>query len=172
MTSLGRTARTALAGMTVGLVFLILIGVLLVWFGVAGYKDWGASQRAIAGGLGSVDAIGFAFLLAVLLRQQVAGLPPVGATTGGLAIGSALIPWAEIEEIGAALLFGLPHVGIVHRSTAPKRLQGLRSLQYMPLGDRRLLYLAARQVGTDFQIDVQQIRDAWSRARSIEAADS
>jgi hypothetical protein len=169
LSGLAKVARASLAAMTAGLLFLILIGLLLVWFGLAGYKDWSVSQRVIAGGLGLVDAIGFGFLLAVLLRQQAAGLPRVGATTAGLAVGSALIPWAEIEDIGAASLFGLPHVGILQASTAPKRLHGLRSLQYMPLGDRRMLLLAARQVGVDLQGDLERIRQAWSRARSIEA---
>jgi hypothetical protein len=169
LSGFGKVARASLAAMTAGVLIVILVGLLLVWFGLAGYKDWSASQRVSAGGLGLVDAIGFGFLLAVLLRQQVAGLPRAGATTGGLAVGSALIPWAEIDDIGATSLFGLPHVAIVQASTAPKRLQGLRSLQYMPLGDRRMLFLGARQVGTDLRGDVEQIRQAWSRARSIEA---
>jgi hypothetical protein len=169
LSGFGNVARASLAALSAGVLFLILIGLLLVWFGLAGYKDWSVSQRLIAGGLGLVDAFGFGFLLAVLLRQQLAGLPHVGATTAGLAVGSALIPWAEIEDIGAASLFGLPHVGIVQASTAPKRLRGLRSLQYMPAGERRVLFLAARQVGTDLQGDVERIRQAWSRAPSIEA---
>jgi predicted acyltransferase len=75
--------------MTAGVLILILVGLLLVWFGLVGYKDWSASHRVIAGGLGVVDAVGFASLLAVLLRQQVAGLPRVGPTTAGLAVGTA-----------------------------------------------------------------------------------
>jgi predicted acyltransferase len=171
LSGFGKVARASLAAMTAGVLILILVGLLLVWFGLAGYKDWSVSQRTIAGGLGLADAIGFGFLLAALLRQQIVGLPRVGATTAGLAVGSALIPWAEIEDIGAASLFGLPHVGIVQASTAPRRLRGLRSLQYMPQGDRRILFLAARQLGTSFEGDAQRIREVWVRARSI-AADS
>jgi hypothetical protein len=171
LSGFGKVARASLGAMTAGVLILILVGLLLVWFGLAGYKDWSASQRVIAGGLGFVDAIGFGSLLAVLLRQQIAGIPRVHSTVAGLAVGSALIPWAEIDEIAAVSLFALPHVGIVQPSTAPKRLKGLRSIQYMPMGDRRMLFLAARQTGTNLEEDVQRIRDAWSRARWI-AADS
>src|SRR4051794_23165302 len=166
LTSFGRTARASLAAMTVGTLVLILIGVLLIWFGVAGYKDWDASQRAIAGTLGLLDAVGFCLLLALLLRQQIAGAPRVRSTPPGLVVGSTPTPWAETDEFGPASLFALPHVGIRQLSTAPKRLTGLRSIQYMPMGDRRILFLAARQVGTDLEADIQRLRDDWSRGRS------
>lgn len=167
MSGFDKVARASLAAIVAGALIMIVVGLLLVWFGLAGYKDWSVSQRVIAGGLGLVVAIGVGLLLTAILRQQVAGLPRVGATTAGFAVGSALIPWAEIEDIGAVSLFGLPHVGILQASTAPKRLQGLRSIQYMPMGDRRMLFLAARQVGRNPEADVRRIRDAWSRARSI-----
>ena len=166
MSSLSRSARTSLATMTIGSLMIALVGVFLVWIGLTGYKDWNLGQRGIAVGMGVVVVILCSLLVTLLLRQQIAGLPPVRATISGLVVGSTVIPWLEIDDIGAVSLFALPHLGILQLSTAPKRLKGLRSIQYMPMGDRRMLFLAARQAGTNLEEDVQRIRDAWSQARS------
>jgi len=157
--------------MTTGGLVLIAVGVVVVWLGLAGYQDWGPAQRAIALILGGADALGFGLLLVLLIRQQIAGRPPVRATTTGLAVGSTVIPWVEIDEVGAVSLFALPHVGVLQRTAAPRRLTGLRSIQYLSRGDQRMLFLAARQVGTDLDADVERVRAAWSRARST-ATDS
>ena len=169
MTTFSQAARASLALMIISSLIMILIGVFLAWIALTGHENWDLSQRTISLGMGGAIGIGFGVLLALLIRQQVVGLPRVRATTPGLAVGSTVIPWVEIDEIGAVSLFGLPHLGILQLSTAPKRLRGIRSIQYMPMGDRRMLFLAARQVGTNLEGDLQRIREAWSQARSIAA---
>ena len=169
VTTFGPAARASLALMIISSLIFILMGVFLIWIALTGYKNLDLLQRTIALGMGAAVGIGFSLLLALLLRQQIAGLPRVRATAPGLAVGSTVIPWVEIDEIGAVSLFALPHLGILQLSTAPKRLRGIRSIQYMPMGDRRMLFLAARQVGTNLEWDLQRTREAWSRARSIAA---
>ena len=120
MTGLRPVARVSLAALTIGVSLLIGCGVLLVWFGLVGYEDWDVGQRAIVLVLGLGCGLGFSALLALLLRQQVAGLPPVRATSPGLAIGSTVIQWGEIDEFRAASL-ALPHLVIMQSATAPRR---------------------------------------------------
>jgi hypothetical protein len=164
MTGMRPGARVSLAAMTIGLSLLIGCGALLVWFGLVGYEDWDGSQRAIVLVLGRACGIGFSALLALLLRQQVAGLPPVRGSRPGLAIGSTVIPWGEIDEVRPTSILAIPHLAIVQAATAPRRLRGLRALQYMPMGDARALVVSERQLGGRLEAAIQEIQQAWSQS--------
>ena len=170
MTSLQPAARVSLAAVTIGLLLLILCGVFLVWIGIFGYEDYDVSRRVIALALGLACGIGMSALLILLLRQQVAGLPPVRSTMPGLAIGSTVIPWGEIDEISAVSMFALPQMAITQSAKSPKRLRGVRALQYMQMGDRRALFVSERQLATDLEAGIHEVQQAWANARGTAQA--
>ena len=155
-------ARLSLAILSGASLALILVGASLVWFGVAGYEDWDFSRRLIALVLGLLVAVGMSTVLILLLRQQVAGRPAARATPEGLAVGATVIPWDEIDDVGAVSLYGLPHVAIVQSPSAPKRLPRLGAVWYLHTGGLRGFFLAERQLGMDLEQGIRSMQAARS----------
>lgn len=167
-----RGARTPLSVIMAGGGILVLLGLVLVAAGIAGYRDWDEARRLIAFGLGAVLSVAMTSWLALIWRQQVLGRPQVDVGRDGLKVGPDTIPWSEVDDIAPFSVFGMPHVALVQPVGAPRRLRGLGRVHYQTRGGRRYVFLAERQLGQDVDSGAARMRMAWRLDRVASTADA
>ena len=164
--------RIPLAVMIAAPVAAAALGVFLMVVALVGFENWSTGQRAIALGLGAVDALGMGLFAGLIWRQQVLGRPPVALGEDGVDIGGHVIPWDEIDDVAQFSVYGLPHVVLAQTPSAPRRLRGLGRLHYLTRKGAHFVVLAERQLGQDVASAEVRIRIAWLRYRPGPTADT
>ena len=164
--------RVPLVALIAGGLVVVAVGVFLMAVAAVGFESWNAAQRAIAFGLGAVNALGMGMLVALLWRQHVLGRPAVKLGGDGVHVGRDVIPWGEVEDVGRFTVYGLPHVVLAQTTSAPRRLHGLGRLHYLTRHGVRFVVLAEQQLGQDVASAEAHIRIAWLRYRPGPPADT